>query len=139
MKLSDSFTKKAITAAPDATLASVARQMEQHNVGAVVIADADRPIGIITDRDLALALGAHEVSPRTEVHAIMNRRVVVIPDNAGILTATRLMRETGVRRLPVVDQADRLTGMVTLDDLLEVLGQALYNLAKGIQGEVKVR
>jgi CBS domain-containing protein len=81
MKLSDSFTKKAITAAPGATLASVARQMEQHNVG----------------------------------------------------------RETGVRRLPVVDQADRLTGMVTLDDLLEVLGQELYNLAKGIQGEVKVR
>lgn len=48
------------------------------------------------------------------------------------------MRECGVRRLPLVDKADRLTGMVTFDDLLECLGAELFNLAKGIEGEVKV-
>ncbi len=139
MKLSDRFTKQAITAAPGDTLGSIARQMEQHNVGAVVIAEEGRPVGIITDRDLALALGAHGLSPRAEVHKVMKRHVVAIPEDTGLLTATRLMREAGVRRLPVVDHADRLTGMVTLDDLLEVLGQELYNLSRGIEAEVKVR
>lgn len=139
MKLSDRFTKQAITAAPGATLGAIAQQMEQHNVGAIVIADEGRPIGIVTDRDLALALGAHGIGLKAEVQKIMRRRVVAIPEDTDILTATRLMRETGVRRLPVVDQADRLTGMVTLDDLLEILGQELFNLAKGIEGEVKVR
>lgn len=139
MKLSDCFTKQAITAPPSEPLASIARAMEQHNVGAVVIAENQRPVGIITDRDLALALGAHGMSPRTEVQKIMTRHVVAIPEDTGILAATRLMREAGVRRLPVVDQADCLAGMVALDDLIKCLGQELYNLAKGIEREVKVR
>jgi CBS domain-containing protein len=139
MKLSDRFTKQAITAAPGDALLSIAQKMEHHNVGAVVIAEDGRPVGIITDRDVALAVGAHGISAKAEAHKIMKRRVVAIPDDTGILTATRFMREAGVRRLPVVDKADRLTGMVTLDDLLEILGEELHNLARGIEGEVKVR
>ena len=139
MKLSDRFTKQAITAAPGATLASIAQQMEEHNIGAVVIAEEGRPVGMLTDRDLALALGAHGVSPSAEARKIMTRHVVAIPDDAGIFTATRIMRECGVRRVPLVDKADCLTGMVSLDDLLEHLGEELYNLARGIAGEVHVR
>jgi CBS domain-containing protein len=139
MKLSDRFTKQAITASPDDCLASIAQMMEEHNVGAVVIAEQRRPVGIITDRDLALALGAHGMSPRTEASKIMTRHIVAIPDDSGVFTATRYMRECGVRRLPLVDQADCVTGMVTFDDLLECLGMELFNLAKGIEGEVKVR
>ncbi len=139
MKLSDHFTKQAVTAAPGDSLASVAHKMEEHNVGAVVVAEERRPVGIVTDRDLALALGAHGMSPKAEVSKVMTRHVVAVPEDTGIFTATRYMRECGVRRLPLVDEADRLTGMVTLDDLLECLGAELFNLAKGIESEVKVR
>ena len=139
MRLSDLFTKQAITAAPGDSLASIARTMEQHNVGAVVIVENERPVGIITDRDLAVALGAHGLSPTAEVEKIMTRHVVAIPDDTGVFTATRLLRETGVRRLPLVDHADRVTGMVTVDDLLECLAKELFNIAKGIEAEVHVR
>ncbi len=139
MKLSDHFSKQAITAAPGDSLTLVAQKMEQHNVGAVIIAEERRAVGIVTDRDLALALSAHGISPRAEVSKIMTKHVVAIPEDAGIFTATRYMRECGVRRLPLVDGADRVVGMVTLDDLLECIGTELYNLAKGIEGEVKVR
>ena len=113
--------------------------MANHNVGAVVIAENQRPLGIVTDRDLALALGAHGLSPKAEVEKIMARHLVTIPDDTGIFTATRLMRDAGVRRLPVVDYADRLVGMVTLDDLLDCLAEELFNIAKGIEHEVRVQ
>lgn len=89
MKLGDRFTKQAITAAPGDSLASVAQKMEQHNVGAVVIAEEGRPIGIITDRDPALALGAHGVHPKADASKIMTRHVVALPEDTGIFTATR--------------------------------------------------
>jgi CBS domain-containing protein len=138
MKLSDLFSKGAITALPDDTLASVAQKMLEHNVGAVVIVQGERPIGIITDRDLALALGAEGVLPEEPARRLMTRRVLTIADDAGIFTATRFMKECEVRRLPIVDRQDRLVGIVTLDDLLRCVGRELYNLAEGIRHEVEV-
>ena len=67
MKLSDIFTRSVVTAAPEETLAAVALRMQEHNVGTVIIVEHQRPIGIVTDRDLALALGARGVSPQAQV------------------------------------------------------------------------
>jgi CBS domain-containing protein len=139
MKLSEIFTKKAITANPDASLESVARLMQEHHVGAVVIVEDQRPVGLITDRDLALAMGAKGISPQAQAQKVMTRHVMAVPDDAGILAATRFIRECEVRRLPIVDREDRLVGMVTLDDLLGRLGRELYNLAEGIKHEVAVK
>lgn len=139
MKLSDLFTKKVVTAEPDETLAGVARLMQEHNVGAVVVVQDRRPVGIVTDRDLALALGAQGVSPQASVQKAMTHHVIAIPDDAGIFTATKYMQDCEVRRLPIVDREDHLVGMVTLDDLLRCLGRELYNLAEGIKHEMEVR
>jgi CBS domain-containing protein len=139
MKLSDVFTKEVVTARPGDSLAAVARLMQEHNVGAVVIEEERRPVGIVIDRDLALALGARGVSPQAPAQEVMTHHVLAIPDNTGVFTATKYMRECGVRRLPIVDRDDRLAGMVTLDDLLAYLGRELANLAIGIDAEMEVR
>jgi CBS domain-containing protein len=139
MNLSEIFTRSVVTAGPDDTVAAVARKMQEHNVGAVVVVEDRRPVGIVTDRDLALALGARGVALQAPVRGVMTRHVLAIPEDMGIYTATRFMRERGVRRLPVVDREDRLVGMVTLDDLLRFLGRELYNLAEGIKREMDVR
>jgi CBS domain-containing protein len=139
MKLNDIFTRNVVTAAPEETLAAVALQMQEHNVGTVVIVENRRPVGIVTDRDLALALGAQGVSPQAQVQKAMTRHVLAIPEDTGIYTATQFMREREVRRLPIVDREDRLVGIVTLDDLLRFLGRELYNLAEGIKHEMEVR
>jgi len=138
MKLNDVFTRIVVTAGPDDTLATVALRMKEHHVGTVVIVNDKRPVGIITDRDLALALGADGVSLQTPVQKVMTRRVLAIPEDANIFAATQFIRESGVRRLPIVNKEDCVVGMVSLDDLLGLLARELYNLAAGLKDEMKV-
>jgi CBS domain-containing protein len=139
MKLNEVCTRSVVTARPEETLAAVALRMQEHNVGTVVVVEERRPIGILTGRDLALALGAREVSRQAPVREVMTRHVLAIPEDTGIYTASQFMRERQVRRLPVVDREDRLVGIVTLDDLLRFLGRELYNLAEGIKREMEVK
>ncbi|HLN30140.1 MAG TPA: CBS domain-containing protein [Gemmataceae bacterium] len=139
MKLNEIFTRDVVTAGPEETLAAVAAKMAEHNVGTVVVVENRRPVGIITDRDLALALGAQGVSPQAQAQKVMTRHVLAIPEDMGIYSATKFMREREVRRLPIVDREDRLVGIVTLDDLLRFLGRELYNLAEGIKHEVEIK
>lgn len=138
MKLSDIFTKKAFTAGPEATLSSIAAQMKEHNVGDLVIVVNQKPVGIITDRDLALALGADGMSPQTPVQQVMHRNVLAIPDDTSIFTATKFIREYAVRRLPIVNDEDFVVGIVSLDDLLWYLGRELFNLAEGVKHRLHV-
>jgi CBS domain-containing protein len=139
MKLCDLFTRVVITAKPEESLKAVALRMQEHNVGAVVIVQGDRPVGMVTDRDLALALGADGVPPQEQVQKVMKRRVLAIPEDTGVFTATKYMRECQVRRLPIVDREDRLVGIVTLDDLVPCLGGELWNLVEGIKLEMEVK
>ena len=139
MKLNDLFTRAVITAGPDEALAGIARRMQEHNVGTVVVVEDGRPVGIITDRDLALALGARGLSPQAPVREVMTRHVLAVPEDTDVFTATRFIQDRKVRRLPIVDREDRLVGLVSLDDLLRWLARELSNLAEGIGPEVQVK
>ena len=139
MKLNDLFTRNVVTAGPDEALAGIARRMQDHNVGTVVVIEGARPVGIITDRDLALALGARGLSPQAPVREVMTRHVLAVPEDTGVFTATRFIQDHKVRRLPVVDREDCLVGLVSLDDLLRWLARELSNLAEGIGPEVQVK
>lgn len=135
----EKFVKPVVTARPQDTLAAVGRLMEQHNVGAIVLAEDRRPVGIITDRDLALHVAARGVSLQTPVARVMTAPVQTVGRDDGVFCTTHSMREAGVRRLPVVDDDGRLVGIVTLDDLLRILGGELSNLIDGIRSEMEVK
>ena len=132
------LTRKAVTVEPSESLSKAARLMEQENVGAIVVVEDDRPVGILTDRDLALALGLHGAAPRDPIQGRMTCPVDTIRDDEGVYNATQKMMELGVRRLPVVDEIGRLVGIVTLDDLLSLLSRELRNVAEGVRAEVAV-
>jgi CBS domain-containing protein len=135
----DVFTTKLVTAGPREPLTSIAKSMSERNVGAVVIVDDDKPIGIVTDRDLALAVCDQGISPETPVESVMSTPVLTIPEGAGIFAATQCMRDGAVRRLPIVDQKGHLTGMISLDDLTRLLGRELFNLAEGVRHEMEIK
>jgi len=135
----ESFVKKVVTARADESLAAVAHSMEQRNVGAVVIVENGRPQGVVTDRDFALQLGSHGVSPRTPVAKVMSTPVKTVRFDAGVFDTTRTLMDFGVRRLPVVDDDGWLVGLVALDDLLRVLSRELSHLAEGIKSEMEVK
>ena len=137
MSLSKMLTRKAVSAHPHNSLEEVARLMEAENVGAVVITQRSRPVGIITDRDLALAVCTGGRNPHDEVQSVMTCPVETINGDEGVYNATQRMMDLAIRRLPVVNHVGALIGLVSLDDLLLLLSRELHQLAEGIQAETK--
>jgi signal-transduction protein with cAMP-binding, CBS, and nucleotidyltransferase domain len=113
--------------------------MEKQNVGAVVVAQDNRPIGIVTDRDLALAVCVRGKSPDEHVQEVMTCPVSTINKDEGVYAATQQLMEQAVRRLPVVDENGDAIGLVSLDDLLLLLSRELQNMAEGIKVEAAIR
>jgi len=134
----ETFVRTVVTAQPQHSLGEIARLMDQHNVGAVVITEGRRPVGILTDRDLALELGARGTSLNTPAVRVMSTPVTTIDRKEGIFDITQAIRETRVRRLPVVDEDGVLVGIVTVDDLLKVIGRETANLLEGLAPELMV-
>ncbi len=136
MSLGTLVARKAITVDPQESLSKAVRLMEQENIGAVVVAERDRPVGILTDRDVALAICLHGAKPFDAVQTRMTCPVDTIREDEGVYNATQKMMELAVRRLPVVDDTGRLVGIVSLDDLLSLLSRELRNVAEGVRAEV---
>jgi CBS domain-containing protein len=139
MNLSELFTKDVVTIEPEGTIAEAARLMQEENVGAVVVTveedvgGAEKVVGILTDRDVALALAIDRVSADLPVSEIMTRNVVTIWDDQGIFNATQYFLGHNFRRLPIVDRHERLVGMVTTDDLFAMLARELFNVSKALE------
>jgi CBS domain-containing protein len=134
----ETFVKPVLTAAPTDTVTAVADLMAEHNVGCVVIVEQHRPVGIVTDRDLALALGVQGAKPHMPIVRLMTTPVETILESDGVFQATHVMRESKVRRLVVVDDEGEVEGIVTMDDLLRLLSRELSNLVEGIAVEMQV-
>ena len=136
--LSRVCSKPVITASATTTVAEAARTMRAKNVGAVVVVDAGRPIGILTDRDIAVEVVAQGKDPdATEVGALMRRKPVVIRGDQGILDAAKTFAKTGVRRLPVVAKDGRLVGVISMDDVLILLGNEMGHIASALSAELR--
>jgi CBS domain-containing protein len=127
-----------VTVPPDASVLEVAHLMRARHTGSVVVVEDHCPIGIITDRDIVVKVVAAEVDPtRLGAKDIMAAPPSLVNINYDPLDVTRIMRARGVRRLPVVDEHRHLLGMVTLDDVLRLLGHEIANLADTVDVEIR--
>lgn len=133
MNLSEMFQGEVVTASPEDSIWKVAEKMKNENVGAVLIVDDERVVGIVTDRDLALKLGVEEMTTDTPIHEAMTKNVLTIWDDQGVFNATQYLLGHKIRRLPIIDRKNRLVGMVTTDDLFALLARELANLAKALE------
>jgi CBS domain-containing protein len=98
----------------------------------VVVVDVHRkPVGIVTDRDVAFAVAVDERDPDTPVSDIMPGELITIGESEGIFNATQYIFGYQVRRLPIVNSEGKLVGIVTMDDLLALLARELGNLTEG--------
>jgi CBS domain-containing protein len=116
VRISDVMTQGVVTAETTDSLRHVGELMRDRNVGSVVILEHDRPVGVITDRDLALAVAADGVSVEEEAGPYASRPLVTGMVEMDIEEAVALMVQHRIRRLPVIDGED-LAGIVTIDDL----------------------
>lgn len=133
MKLGEQFKKEVATVGLDATIRKATFLMNERGVGAVVVVnDKGKPLGIVTDRDVAMALAVEEHEPDSPVQSLMRGELITIGENEGIFNATQYIMGYQVRRLPIVDSDGLLVGIVTMDDLLGLLSRELGNLTEGV-------
>ena len=114
--------------------ALAARLMREQHVGSLVVVREQGgrrvPAGVVTDRDLVVGVMALGLEPeKTLVEAVMRPEVAVVGEDEGVGRALALMRDKGVRRLPVVDAKGALVGLLAADDLIELFGEELSGLA----------
>jgi CBS domain-containing protein len=133
------FTQHAVhTVRPAETVREAARRMCRHEVGALVVTDEPdgTPLGIITDRDIVWMI-AEGLDPAVAVvGSLLQLPLHTVRVSDGLAAAARAMRTHGVRRLPILDETGRLAGLVSLDDLLGVLGREVADLAAAVDAEI---
>lgn len=137
-QLKDFATSVVAVVEPETTALIVSQLMRKHHIGALVVVEAggqNKPIGIVTDRDLVLELMAEGLDPAVFTAGdIMSVDLVVASPDMDAMDAVQLMKTHRLRRLVMVDDAGRLVGIVTMEDVLELLTRELANLAAGLAG-----
>ena len=123
---------------PETPAVVVAQLMRQHHIGALVVVDATektRAVGIVTDRDLVLELMAEGLDPAVFTAGdIMSVDLVTATPDMDAMDAVQLMKTHRLRRLVIVDDSERLVGIATMEDVLELLARELGGLAAGLAG-----
>ena len=109
-------------------LTTAAWMMRERNVGCLVVVEAagpiggERVIGMLTDREIVTAVIARQADPRDMlVKDVMTHHPVTVPANSSLDDALQRMRGAGVRRIPVLDERERLAGILALDDIFEFM------------------
>ncbi|HAK07634.1 MAG TPA: CBS domain-containing protein [Spartobacteria bacterium] len=119
MKAKEVMTKEVKTCAPETDLAAAAKSMWMRDCGVLpVIDDRGQVVGMITDRDICIATGCRRRDPATIlVSEVMTRQVHSCSPEADICEALQIMQQKQVRRLPVIDSAGKLCGVLSMDDV----------------------
>ena len=135
MKTKDLVAKAPVTIQCDLTLRESAALMDSGNVGALLVMDGARLVGIVTDRDIVVRAVAGAYSPHARIDSVMSTDIVSVEADADVHEAYRILGSHGVRRLPVLD-GEAVVGMLTVDDLLVGLATDLERLAHPVIGEM---
>lgn len=119
MKCKDIMTKSVKMCGATCSAKEAAQIMKKVNSGAVPIVDAhDKVLGIITDRDITIHTVAEGKDPsKVKIMDFMSKHVVTMHEDDNIDDAIRKMKENRIRRLPIVDDEDRLVGIISLGDI----------------------
>lgn len=142
MSAGEICNREVIVIQRDATIVEAAKLMRQFHVGALIVVEKrdgrQIPVGVVTDRDLVVEVVATELDAAViTVGDIMAAEVFTIKESTASHEAIEFMRRKTIRRLPVVDESGELTGILTLDDALQLLSEELLDLAKLVRYEQK--
>jgi CBS domain-containing protein len=140
MSVGEICNRRVVTAEKNTSILDASELMRQHHVGDLIVVDMNSglpvPVGIITDRDIVLGVLAKKADPEALiVQDVMSTDLLTAKEEDGIFETLQRMRAKGVRRVPIVNHQNSLIGILTLDDLLELLAGELGDLVKLIGSE----
>lgn len=137
MEVREYVRRPAVTCRPSTALSEVARLMRTENVGSVVVVDqAGRIAGIVTDRDLVVRGLYDQLGPGDRVDTVMSRDVQYVFDGTDVMSAVTEMATQGCRRLPVLDRTGTLIGVLSFDDLVVAMSEQLARLGLAVRMEI---
>jgi CBS domain-containing protein len=117
----------------DLNIVEACRMLEERNVGCLIVESDGKLCGVITDRDIALKVtGAQRDPQKTTVKEIMTADPIRVFEDRDLHHLTSLMRTYHVRRVPIVNEDHKTVGIVTLDDLIALLGEEMSDVGKAI-------
>jgi CBS domain-containing protein len=142
MSLGNMCRKDVVSVKPGTMVNEVARLMEEKNIGSVVVQNVivsgeKEKFGIVTDRDIALRVVGKNLDPaKTPIDDVTTQNsVLTLSENLGLFEALEQVRESAVRRFPIVDVDGNLKGIITLDDIIILLGKEMADVARIIENE----
>jgi len=140
MTVGEICTRKVIVAPRTTSIYEAAKLMRQYHTGDIVVTEESdgrrTPVGILTDRDLVLEIMAQGLDPAgLAVGEIMSENPVTVGERDGLFETVSCMRSAGVRRTPVIDATGALIGIVSLDDVLELMAEEMGNVANVMRQE----
>jgi CBS domain-containing protein len=133
MRVSEAMTREVRVATPGQSIRDVAKIMAEIDAGAMPVAENDRMIGMITDRDIAVRAVAKGKGPDTPVRDVMSTdQVLYCYEDEDLDNVAKNMGDVQVRRLPVVNREKRLVGIVSLGDLAKNERKAAGKAVSGV-------
>lgn len=135
MAIGEYCNREVVVAHPEVSTKEAARLMREFHVGCLVLVNReDRglvPVGVVTDRDLVVELMALDLDIESPISVgdLSCRELVLANETDDVLAVVEKMQRSGVRRVPVVNRQGFLVGIITADDILGVLAEALQNVA----------
>jgi len=133
--------REVIITGQDASVTEAAVLMKQHHVGDLVVVEKQGektlPIGIITDRDIVVGIIAQKADPDSSIiKDIMSTDLIMVDEKESLLDTLALMQKRGIRRIIVVDGQKNLQGILSADDAIELIAEAMNNLTKLVKQEL---
>ncbi len=135
MLVRECLRKAPVTVPPECTLEEAAGLMGTHDVGSLLVVSGGELLGIVTDRDIVIRAVSTGQPLRTHVSAVMSESPMVIQGSADITQAFKILKDAGVRRLPVLED-DEIAGIITVDDLLVFLVLEFGAVLTPVAGEM---
>ncbi|MBE0575755.1 MAG: CBS domain-containing protein [Desulfuromonadales bacterium] len=141
MLIGEFCNREVVVVDREKTILEAAKMMRSEHVGALVVTDSRNgrlmPVGILTDRDIVVELLAEEIElDKVSVGDAMSYELLSVKEQDGLQETIEKIRDRGVRRLPVVDDAGALIGIVTVDDLMELIAEQMVDLVGLVSKEL---
>ncbi|MDF2866936.1 MAG: hypothetical protein K0S11_406 [Gammaproteobacteria bacterium] len=130
MSIGKHFTCEVVTIDKNEALKAAAQLMFEKNTGSVIVVEDQKPVGVLTDRDLARCYLEGESIDDLSLDQVIDTDVLKVGSKEGIQDALEAMAEKGVRRAPVVDEQGKLVGIVTTDDMVKILAEEFNKLSE---------
>ena len=142
MSVSEICNRDVVIVRPEESIQTAARLMREYHVGDLIVVKESQgrriPVGILSDRDIVIEMVAKDlVYDAVNVGDLMSNELLTVQEDGDSLNAIQRMREHGIRRMPVLNEAGALVGILAVDDLIDLIAEQLNNLVGLIGNELR--